>query len=65
LKELEEELLNAEGSVMYELVSSLEEKISNLASEHEALWKNATALERVVQRNDPEKEQLELNEISL
>ena len=38
---------------------SLKEIISNLASENEILWKNATALIGVVHRNDAEKEQLE------
>jgi hypothetical protein len=37
----------------------LKEKISNFASEHEILWKNATALIGVVHRKDGEKDQLE------
>jgi len=38
---------------------SLKEMISNLASEHEVLWKDATALIGVIHRKDAEKEQLE------
>jgi len=38
---------------------SLKEIVLNLASEHEVLWKNATALIGVVHRKDAEKAQLE------
>ena len=46
-------------------LKEMKEKISDLASEHEILWKNATALIGVVHRKDAEKEQLEQIKINV
>ena len=55
----------AKNSRQHKVVNQLKEIISNLASEHEVLWKNTTALIGVVHRKDAEKDQLEQIKISV